>query len=94
MEVISGIGDFLMKVEHVEVRDGRLVLVGRMAAYEPGAQSARLRWEAEMFSDGPEFARLLAAAIRPRVLWWVICSIAEAATSMFRRSPSQDNPPS
>lgn len=87
MEVISGIGDFVMKVERVDVRDGRLVLIGRMAAYEPGAQSPRLRWEAEMFSDGPEFISLLAASVRPRVLWWVLRSIAAAAMSAFRNDP-------
>ena len=91
MEVISGIGDFVMKVERVEVREGRLVLVGRMAAYEPGASTARLRWEAEMFSDGPEFVSLLAASVRPRVLWWVIRALAAAIPSLFRRSSDQED---
>ena len=94
MEVISGIGDFVMKVERVEVRDGRLVLIGRMAAHEPGAQSARLRWDAEMFSDGAEFVGLLAASLRPKVLWWVIRAIAGAAMSSFRSSPSEKDQPS
>ena len=91
MEVISGIGDFLMKVEKVEVREGRLVLIGRMAAFEPGAQNARLRWEAEMFSDGPEFISLLAASLRPRVLWWVIRSILSAAMSPFRNDSKEQD---
>jgi len=61
MQVISGAGEFELSVDHVEVRDASVVLVGKMGI-----------WEAETIIDQSELGRLLLVMLSPRVLLWAL----------------------
>ncbi len=61
MQVISGAGEFEIRVERAEVRDTSVVLIGKMGI-----------WESETFIDQAELGHLLRVSLTPRVLGWAL----------------------
>ncbi|MEE9281035.1 MAG: hypothetical protein V3V67_12750 [Myxococcota bacterium] len=60
MKVVSGAGEFELTAERVDVREGALVLVGKMGI-----------WESETFIDPADIGLLARLSLRPRVLLWL-----------------------
>lgn len=59
MKVISGAGEFKIGMDRLEVRNGTLLLVGKMGI-----------WEAETYIEKGDIKRLLYLSLNPRVLGW------------------------
>lgn len=61
MKVVSGAGEFVIGMERLEVRNGDLLLIGKMGV-----------WEAETFIEKGDIRRLLFLSLNPQVLGWAI----------------------
>jgi len=61
MKVISGAGEFEIGMERLEIRGGRLLLVGKMGV-----------WEAETFIEKGDVRRLLYLSLNAHVLGWAL----------------------
>ncbi len=72
MRVISGAGEFDLTAERVEVRDGALIMVGKMGI-----------WESETIIDPGDIGLLARLSLRPRVLLWLI---ARPFVALWQRS--------
>jgi hypothetical protein len=59
VQVISGAGEFELSVDRVEVRNGSVVLIGKMGV-----------WESETIIDEADLGRLLRASLSLRVAGW------------------------
>lgn len=59
-----------LRVESVKVDGGQLLFEG-IAGFLP----------CEMRADAPELRALLKLALRPRILWWLICGARSSTSS-------------
>ena len=73
--MISGAGEFDLTAERVEVRDGALILVGKMGI-----------WESETIIDPADIGLLARLSLRPRILLWLA---ARPFAALWRRSTSR-----
>ncbi len=79
MKVVSGAGEFELTAERVDVREGALVLVGKMGI-----------WESETFIDPGDIGLLTRLSLRPRVLLWLAARPFVALWSrLWRRSRAE-----
>jgi hypothetical protein len=74
VQVISGAGEFEITFERVEVRDGTLVLIGKMGV-----------WESETWVSEADLGPLLRMTLRPRVLGWALARPFAALRRRLRR---------
>lgn len=61
MRFNSGLGEFELTVDHVEVRDQKYVLVGKMGV-----------WDAETIMEPEELVGLYLKSARPAITWYFI----------------------
>jgi len=61
VRVVSGAGEFEIRVERLEVRDGAVVMVGKMGI-----------WESETFIEDGDVGQMLRLALRPSVMGWAL----------------------
>lgn len=73
MQVISGAGEFELKVDRIELRHASVVLVGTMGI-----------WQSETIIDESEIGRLLRLSLRPRLLGWLLGRPFRAAWRRLR----------
>ncbi|MFQ5698480.1 MAG: hypothetical protein ACE5IL_09365 [Myxococcota bacterium] len=80
MRVVSGAGEFEIRVERLEVRDGAVVMVGKMGI-----------WESETFIEDGDVGQLLRLALRPSLMGWALARpfavIWKRLTARRRASP-------
>ncbi len=75
MRVISGAGEFDLTAEKLEVRDGGLIMIGKMGI-----------WESETIIDPGDIGLLARLSLRPRVILWLA---ARPFVALWRRSGGQ-----
>ena len=61
MKIVSAAGEFDISVERVEVRQGALVVIGKMGI-----------WEAETFIEQEDVGHLINVSLNPRLIGWVL----------------------
>jgi len=61
MKIVSAAGEFDISVERVEVRQGDVVLIGKMGI-----------WEAETFIGQEDVGHLIYVSLNPRLIGWVL----------------------
>ena len=74
MKVVSGVGEFEIRVESVEIRDSAMVMAGKMGV-----------WESETFIEREEMGHLLYVSLRPRLIGWILWQPLAALLRRLRR---------
>ncbi len=81
MRVISGAGEFELRVDDVSVRDRSLVLSGKMGV-----------WESETFITAEELAALLRTAMNRPAIGYLGRRLPGALWRALRSRPGQEPP--
>ena len=78
MRVISGAGEFELQVDDVSVRDGSLVLAGKMGV-----------WESQTFITAEELAQILRASLNRPTVFYLLRRLPGALWQALRQGSGQ-----
>ncbi len=78
MRVISGAGEFELRVDAVSVRDGSLVLSGQMGV-----------WESQTFMNAEELAQILRTSLNRPTVSYLLRRLPSALWRALRQAPDR-----
>ena len=79
MRVVSGAGEFELQVDDVSVRDGSLVLTGKMGV-----------WESETFMTAEELAQRVRTSLNRPTVFYLLRRLPGALWRALRARPGQE----